>query len=215
MIKKNKDLKEKAYQEILGKIIRCEYVPGSMINEEGIAAEFGLSRTPVREAISRLQLDGYLEVLPKRGIRVSDVTLDDALQIFQARIEIEPIALQMAAPYVRTDDLLEMRRNLQAAEGIEESLRLDWQMHLYLIDHCQNRYIIEIMHKVFRDSDRIVVFTKQNEVKVHDAKVEHLAILDSLINKDDPAHSAVLMRTHIMTCRRAALDYFSRTNMFS
>ena len=209
---KNKGLKEIAYQELLKKIIYCEYAPGEILNESKIAEDFNLSRTPVREAVSRLQMDGYVKVLPKKGIRVSDVTLDDALQIFQARIEIEPLTLKMAIPYISTEELLDFKNQFEHSSDIPSSTDLDTKMHLYLIDRCQNLYLIDVMHKVFQDNTRVVIATKQNEAKIHDAKEEHLQILNSLINKDDPNYCAELMRKHILTCRKAALNYFTSSN---
>lgn len=213
MANKNMDLKEVAYNKLLDKIINCEIAPGSFINEARIAEAFGLSRTPVREAVSRLQKDGYLKVLPKKGIQISEVTLEDALQIFQARIEVEPITIRMAIPYLKTEELLEFRKRFEDKGSIAESQSLDTEMHLFLIDHCQNKYLIEMMHKVFQDSNRVVIATKQNEVKIHDAKMQHIEILNSLINKDDPEVCADLMRRHVLSCRTAALNYFASTDI--
>ena len=105
----NRDLKNHAYQIIKERLINCIYEPGSFINESQLAADLGLSRTPVREAINRLESEGLVKVMPKKGIFVSDIQLSDVLQIFQARIEIEPVALGMAAPHLPTEELLHFR----------------------------------------------------------------------------------------------------------
>lgn len=208
-INKNKNLKASTYLALKEKIINCEYSPGSILNETQLASEFGLSRTPIREAISRLEMDGYLKILPKKGIYVTDLTLNDVLQIFQTRIEIEPLALKMAAPYINAEDLLTFRTRFENENpDILNAFKLDTEMHLFLIDHCGNKYIIDMMHKLFDDNTRIVIASKQNQVKIHDAKCEHIQILDSLISQQDPEETASLMRTHIETCRQAALSYF-------
>ena len=76
------------------------------MNEAQLAADLGASRTPVREAISRLEMEGFVKIMPKKGIYVTDISLNDVLQIFQTRIEIEPIAVRLAAPHLPREELL-------------------------------------------------------------------------------------------------------------
>ncbi|MBE7725749.1 MAG: GntR family transcriptional regulator [Enterocloster aldenensis] len=207
IVKKN--LKNSTYLTLKEKLINCIYPPGTILNEIQLAEDFGLSRTPVREAISRLEMDGYVKVMPKKGIYVTDISLNDVHQIFQTRIEIEPIALKLAAPYLETDELIMFRNRFEHdSPDIINAFRLDTAMHLFIIEHCGNRYIIDMMRKLFDDNTRIVIASKQNQVRIHNAKCEHLEILDSLIAREDLEKTAALMGAHLETCRRAALDYF-------
>lgn len=146
--------------------------------------------------------------MPKKGIYVSDILLSDVLQIFQTRIEIEPVALRMAAPYLPESELIQFRgKFLEDFEDIPNSFRLDTAMHLFIIEYCGNRYIIDMMHRVFDDNTRVIIASKQNRVQIHDARAEHMGILDALLEKDVDKAQA-LMKTHVESCRRAALDYF-------
>lgn len=204
-----KSQKNAVYLALKDRLINCIYPPGSLLNEAHLAEEFNVSRTPIREAIGRLEMDGYVRVLPKKGIYVTDISLNDVYQIFQTRIEIEPLALRLAVPHLKTEELLMFRKRFTDEEpDLSNAFRLDTAMHLFLIEHCGNRYIIEMMQKLFDDNTRIVIASKQNQVKIHNAKREHLEILNSLIRKEDPEATARLLRTHLETCRRAALDYF-------
>lgn len=204
-----KTQKNALYLALKERLINCSYPPGSMLNELQLAEEFAVSRTPIREAISRLEADGYVRVLPKKGIYVTDISLNDVHQIFQTRIEIEPLALKLAAPHLALEELLMFRKRFTDDEpDLSNAFRLDTAMHLFLVEHCGNRYIIEMMRKLFDDNTRIVIASKQNQVRIHNAKREHLEILNSLIEKEDPEKTAQLLRTHLETCRRAALDYF-------
>jgi len=76
-------LKNHAYQIIKERLINCIYEPGSLINESQLATDLGLSRTPVREAINRLESEGLVKVMPKKGIFVSDIQLSDVLDLFR------------------------------------------------------------------------------------------------------------------------------------
>lgn len=206
--KTNRDLKNYVYQILKDRFIHCIYEPGSILNEAQIATDLGLSRTPVREAINRLESEGFVRIMPKKGIYVSDVQLSDVLQIFQARFEIEPVALKMAVPHLPIEELLQFRESFSKDfPNVQNGFKLDTAMHLFIIEHCGNHYIIDMMHKLFDNNTKVVIASKQNLVQIHDARLEHLDIINTLIDKNTEK-AAELMRTHIQTCRRAALDYF-------
>ena len=203
-------LKRKIYLDLKQRLINCEYSPGSELNELMLTERYGVSRTPIREAVSQLELEGYVKVLPKKGIYITDVSIEQVLQIFKTRLEIEPITLRMAVPYLNVQDLIAFRRKFQEPEpDLYRAQQLDTGMHLYLIDRCGNDYLIDMMHRLFDDNTRVVIASGQTVTKIHNAVVEHTEILDSLITHQPPEISAELMRKHIETCRAEALKYFS------
>ena len=186
----NRDLKNHTYQILKERLINCIYEPGTMLNEAQLATDLGLSRTPVREAISRLEMDGFIKIIPKKGIYV-------------------------AAPHLPMEELYEFRKKFQGdLTDIQNGYRLDTAMHLFIIEHCGNRYIIDMMHKLFDDNTRVIIASKQNQVQIHDARHEHLEIIETLIDKEYEK-AAAMMQTHIESCRRAAVDYFYSLQAFS
>ena len=204
----NKDLKNHTYCILKERLVNCIYPPGTLLNEAQLAADLGASRTPVREAISRLEMEGFVKIMPKKGIYVTDISLNDVLQIFQTRIEIEPIAVRLAAPHLPREELLVFCGKFKGeAPDIQNGFRLDTAMHLFIIEHCGNRYIIDMMHRIFDENTRVIISSKQNQVQIHDARLEHLDILNSLLDKDTE-RAIALMQSHIENCRKAALDYF-------
>ena len=204
----NKDLKNHTYCILKERLVNCIYPPGTLLNEAQLAADLGASRTPVREAISRLEMEGFVKIMPKKGIYVTDISLNDVLQIFQTRIEIEPIAVRLAAPHLPREELLAFCGKFKGeAPDIQNGFRLDTAMHLFIIEHCGNRYIIDMMHRIFDENTRVIISSKQNQVQIHDARLEHLDILNSLLD-NDTERAIALMQSHIENCRKAALDYF-------
>lgn len=204
----DRDLKRRVYHTLREKLINCEYKPGSMLNESQLSEELGISRTPIREALTRIEQEGFIRIIPKKGIYVTDISLNDVLQIFQTRYEIEPVALKMAARRLPREELLRYREQFVGEEpDVRVGYKLDTAMHLFIIDHCGNRYITDMMHKVFDENTRVIISSKQNEVKIHDARLEHLEILDLLL---DGAYNEAqqAMQVHIESCKKAALDYF-------
>ena len=202
------DMKNRAYTAIREKIINCEYAPGTMLNESILTDELGFSRTPIRSALTRIEQEGFIEILPKRGIFVKNVSLNDVRQIFKVRLEIEPIALGMAGSALPKDKLMWYRDIFTGKNtDIEADFRLDTKMHLFIIDHCGNRFIIDMMHKVFDENTRVIISSGQAETEIHDARHEHAEILNYLINEDyDTAQKA--MRIHIDDCKDKALNFF-------
>ena len=204
----NKGLKNHTYCILKERLVNCIYPPGTLLNEAQLAADLGASRTPVREAISRLEMEGFVKIMPKKGIYVTDISLNDVLQIFQTRIEIEPIAVRLAAPHLPRQELLAFCGKFEGdAPDIQNGFRLDTAMHLFIIEHCGNRYIIDMMHRIFDENTRVIISSKQNQVQIHDARLEHLDILNCLLDKDTE-RAIGLMRSHVENCRKAALDYF-------
>ena len=211
----NLNVRDQAYAIIKERLIHCIYKPGSFLNEAQLAADLGCSRTPVREAIHRLQVDNLVTVVPKKGIYVSDISLTDVQQIFQTRLEIEPVTLNMAIHHLPQAELFDFREKFSGnLQDIPNSYRLDTAMHLFIIEYCGNRYLIDMMKKVFEDNTRVIISSKQNQTHIHDAKREHLEIIDALISQDTD-RAVSLMRTHVESCRRAALDYFYGMQAYS
>ncbi len=202
------NLKLQAYSILKEKIINCEYRPGSMLNEVQLATELGFSRTPIREAISILEMEGFLYIVPKKGILVTDILLSDIVQIFQARMEIEPITLKLAGPHIPREELLDWKEKfISDPLCVEQGYLVDTAMHLSIINYCNNSYIIDMMQKIFDKNTRIIISSAENKAHLQDARREHLEILDCMLNQDFE-QAAIKMRSHVAGCRNAALDFY-------
>lgn len=95
------NLSEQAYRLLTERILNGKYPAGTRLTEEALAAEFGISRTPLREALRRLTTEGLLEALPKRGLRVTSPTEAEIAELFECRSMIEPPALAATLPGFR------------------------------------------------------------------------------------------------------------------
>lgn len=201
-----RNLKQQVYKILKDQIIECKLLPGSIISEVQLSEELSFSRTPIREAISILQNEGFVKVLPKKGIYVNDITLHEITQIFQARLEIEPLALRLAKDNLELDDLLYWK-NLFSESSEPDDLKnkqKDKSMHSFLVQKCGNQYIIDMMTNVLDKNLRIVNFSKENSAHIEEAKHEHVEIIDALIDKEiDKA--CLLMRNHLSNCQMAAM----------
>ena len=86
------NLKTLAYTQIRRKIVSCEYAPGSNLNEEMLTSALGLSRTPVRDALGRLEQEGLVEIRPKKGVTVTPLTVTDINMISSCAGSTNPLS---------------------------------------------------------------------------------------------------------------------------
>lgn len=212
MAKKNTGLTDYVYEKIKQRLITCEYAPNSVLNEAQIAAELGCSRTPTREAIIQLERQGFLHIIPKKGIYVSAITANEIMQIFQARKEIEPVALRMGRANLDNDVLLDFKtRFSKDTDDYMSGYKLDTAMHMYFVENCRNNFIIDMMHSVFDKNTRVIIASKENQLHVNESRREHLEIINLLLNKEYE-EAGMKLSEHIDHCRLAALESFYSTN---
>ena len=210
--KKGVGLSNQVYEIIKQRLITCEYKPNSVLNEAQLSAELGCSRTPTREAIIQLERQGFLQIIPKKGIYVTAITANEIMQIFQARKEIEPVALRMGRATIDTAILEDFKiRFSKDTDDVLDGYKLDTAMHMYFIENCGNDFIIDMMHSVFDKNTRVIIASKENQLHVNESRKEHLEIINLLINGDYDTACKKLSE-HIDHCRIAALESFYSAN---
>jgi len=206
---KRTNLKKFAYEEIKTGIVNCVHSPGELLNENLLAEELNISRTPIREALSQLQEEGLVKIMPKKGILVSNITIADMSQIYQTRLHLEPFVVRISGPRLDSNELLRFRELFHKTtdEGdILHQLEVDTSFHRYLADSCNNKYIRQLMNKVLDENKRVVISTK-NECRVEHSHDEHLKLIELLLTKNYEEASR-LMHTHIENCRDSAFQCF-------
>lgn len=203
------NLKRVAYTTIKEKIINCEYPPGELLNENHLSVELQTSRTPIREALSHLQEEGFVRIMLKKGIMVTNITIADMRQVYQARIELEPFVVLLAGPQLKSEDLMNFRELFlkQLHEGdMLTRLETDTSFHRYLAMNCGNKYLLQIMNRMLDENKRITIFNKNSE-RVEHSHDEHLKLIEALLT-NDYEYSSNVMRRHIENCRDSAFACF-------
>lgn len=154
-------LKNAAYQLIKDRILDGTYPANDIIDEKLIAAELHSSRTPIREAMIALDQEGYLQIIPKRGIFVAPFTYQDALAIFQVRELIEPWLIRTYGP-ILTREELQQEREAVISEVLynrehsisDPGISINHHPHSLLISKCDNKNILFMLHHVEEQSRR-------------------------------------------------------------
>lgn len=201
-------LKDKAYDIIRGNIITCKYPPGSFLNEAQLLEEIGVSRTPIREALSKLEQEQFVRVVPKRGILVCELTLKEISDVYQVRILMEPQLVSRWGSAIPVDRM-EACRTLLLSYTPEMDLarrnELDDSLHRLIIDSNPNRYLRQWMSHLYSQNERIRFFTGQIGRLMERNNAEHLRIVDRLL-LSDWEEAASLLTEHLETARRNTLD---------
>jgi len=133
-------------------ILGGEYPPGSRVRQEDLAARFGASRVPVREALRILESDGLITVVANTGAWVTRLNLDECTEIYQIRERLEPLLLRMSIPGLRLgtlDELDELSHRMVTADSVEEFLRLDRQFHLLSYVGAETVQLGDLVHRLW------------------------------------------------------------------
>ena len=119
--------------EIRRAVIDGEMLPGTRVGQEWLAAKFGASRIPVREALRQLQTEGLVVLAPNRGAWIADVTSQESIEVYKIREVLEPLAIAESVPHLSDEDIAaldEMVQRLESCDSIQEYISLDRQFHL-------------------------------------------------------------------------------------
>lgn len=179
----NKDI----YNTLRDRIIFLDYPPGFMLKEQDLAAEFGISRTPLRTVLFRLEWEHLIKTLPRTGILVMELDLKTITHIFQARLELESILGSLACErfseshFNRLDELMEACGRL-AVDGDAKSIGLlDISAKQLFYDAAANPFLTEISERLYALTFRLWYF---NMLKMghDDLYIEVMSIKEDLVS---------------------------------
>lgn len=202
-------LKQKAYDFIKEKIVRCEYLPEADISEDLLVSEMGISRTPIREALIKLENENLVNIYPRKGIFVASISVKVINDVFQIREIVEPQVLKLVINNLNLQWLKDIRIRIQNGAGDSGVQRyyeeLDRDFHSYLVNSCSNVYLTQLMDNIFAHNQRIRTLSFKYSNRREITKNEHIEIIDALLDKDiEKAQSS--MKTHLMNAKTAAFN---------
>lgn len=182
---------DSAYEYIKEKIISGDYPPLSDISEDTLQKEMNVSRTPVREAILRLEKEDFVYVYPRKGTIVTDVTHDLVEDVYEIRELIEVRMVLSTMHLVKEEWLLEMRERFlnpdQALNGRKLRnyyIELDTELHSNIVDGCPNRYMRRLMKNIYDQNQRLRISCSHADDNEDGTVAEHVEIIDALLKKD-------------------------------
>lgn len=179
------------------------FEPGEKLDQDRIAADFGVSRAPVREAVQKLAADGFVEIRPHRGAFVVTVTPEDVRNVFGMRVLLEPEVVRQVTPHIPDTvldalqrDLDATRRQVQAGDS-SHFFPNDIQFHTTMLQFAENKLLIEVLDGL---TNRITMVRRYASLRpgphMQLSLTEHQNILDAVRSRD-PDQAAACMRQHI------------------
>jgi len=194
-------LSEKAYQLIKEKVVTLELPPSAVIDEHVLMQELDLGRTPIREALQRLDSEGLVNIVPRRGTFVNDISVTDLQKIFELRIVLEGFCARLAAQRVTEGQLEKMEDVLQDLDQVKDGhpqalMGIDKRFHRLLYAAADNEFLADILDRLYDLSLRLwyLVLSRLDEVR---HSIEQHRSVYSALREGDGAQAEAVIQKHI------------------
>jgi DNA-binding GntR family transcriptional regulator len=192
---------ERVYQEIKGRIVYGRYAPGAVLSESVLARVHHSSRTPVREALSRLFEEGYVQRIPRKGYLVAPLTIDVIRNTFKVRRLLEATAAESAAERADTESVSRMRGFADyplletSTESYLERLSVNDRFHLSVASATQNGFLVDLVRHCLTQHNRVLSLGLSFPI-LSNSVPQHHAIVDA-IERRDPGGARRAMEHHL------------------
>lgn len=182
-----------AYVLLRDKVIDLTYPPGALVNELQLSRDVGLGRMPVREAVARLAREGFLSVVPRRGMVVASMSLTDVLSMLDARAILEIGIVREVCTKASDRELEELQHLFAEVDAAGESgdylkfLEVDHQAHARMAELVRNPYLLPLAESLLLHNLRFWRYCHHNRV-IADGHVQpHSALVDAVLRRDQQA----------------------------
>ena len=188
------NLSEDVVRAVRAMIVDGRLTAGERINEVHLAAALKVSRTPLREALSRLVSEGAVEAVPRKGYFVKPLSVAELEQLYDVRPLLDPEALRLAGiPTEKQLVVLEdINRRIEAGTDPEQTIALDDLWHLTLLQGCPNRVLVGMIEQIMLRTRRYELALMRERTNVEKATLHHAHIVAALRRGDLDAACAEL-----------------------
>ena len=183
-------LRETVCEALRDAIRRGILEPGERLMEVQLAEELGISRTPVREAIRKLEQEGYVIMMPRRGTYVSDVSVKDVKEIFEIRSALESLSTELATVRIEPDELEKLQSLLVEIEGhiknkdIDKIVATDIEFHGLLYQVSRNERLVAIISNLKEQLARFRTLSMSYPGRLQETLQEHRAMVEAIAAGD-------------------------------
>jgi GntR family transcriptional regulator, rspAB operon transcriptional repressor len=205
-------LTEQVFAQLRAETLRGELRPGETVNEPDLAERYGVSKTPVREALRLMVQDGWVVSIPSKGYLIRPMALDDIREIYALRAMLEP-TLSAGAARRRSDaDVAALRtilRRQSGARDFEQMIEFANEFHARIASLSGNARAEKVLHRLFDEVKRLMFLMPRLEGDMR-SSVEleaHDAILTAIENRNADG-AATLMKAHLVAAGRGVARAF-------
>lgn len=207
-------LGEIVYETLREAIIKQILKPGERLMEQELAEEMGVSRTPVREALRKLELEGYVVMIPRKGAYVAGLSIKDINNVFEIRGALETLAAGLAASRATQEEIEEMERNLvmEAAlfetSDLPKTIEVDTRFHELIYRASKNNRLQNMLKDLRDQVQRFRTTTLAVPGRMKFALDEHRRIVEA-IAAGNVQEAKLAIREHIENAESALLKVIS------
>lgn len=197
-------LREKAYHAIKQAILDEQFKPNQLLSEKLLIEYLGMSKTPIKSALDRLEAEGFVHISPKQGILIKELSITKVNDIFQLRIALETFVCQLIAGKLQEDQQRRMEQNFEEQERCARNKDLigftkaDSDYHMLLCEFAGNEEIYQVMQNYQAHLYRFALHVLQRvDNRVQESLQDHRAIYGALLagNADE---AQLLVRNHLI-----------------
>lgn len=208
-------MNEQIYTVIKNRILFLEYAPGQILNENVLAKEFGVSRTPMRDVLNRLEWEKMARVIPRTGTMVTEIKFEHMMNIYRARFEIEGLAGSLAVEHISKAHLEAINsvkkkceillKNNDREKDKKNLVNIDKEFRDVVYDAIRNPVVAELCQSLYEQTFRLWFITLENcdwplEVK---SLIDEIASCHEAFSRNDPKMSFGIKK-------QCLIDHFDR-----
>jgi DNA-binding GntR family transcriptional regulator len=207
-------LGEMVYESLRDAIINQVLKPGERLMETELAEEMGVSRTPVREAIRKLEQEGYVVMIPRKGAYVAGLSIKDIHEVFEIRGALESLAAGLAAERATQEEIEEMERNIVLEASHFESndliktIEVDTKFHELIFKASKNDRLLGMISNLREQVQRFRTTTLAVSGRLKFALEEHRRIVEAIAARDVQL-AQQMAKDHIESAENALLEVIS------
>ena len=186
------------YGQLKSRIVLLDYEPGQVLREKELIEEFGVSRTPVREALIRLEMDGLVRILPNLGTIVSEVSFQQLKDVIEVRSHLILLAGQLAAARITKQELEQLRKLIEQMDQEKDPkklMALDTQAHNLINQAAKNEMLVKLLGQM-RDLVVRIWFYFPTDDSYYTNLTEEFTELEAALQAGDQDGSARILEKH-------------------
>lgn len=188
--------------------------PGERLMEIQLAEELGVSRTPIREAIRKLELEGFVVMVPRRGTYVADISLKDIAQVFEIRSALEQLSAGLAAERITPDELEDLERILVEVNGyiqhddFDKIVEADIRFHDILYHGSRNNRLVDILNNLREQMLRFRSISMHYPGRLRDTWEEHRLLVEAIAERNS-SQARKIAKKHMENSEKTLLKGIS------
>jgi len=197
------------YKQLHHRILFIEYEPGRILKEQALADEFGVSRTPLRTVLFRLEWEHLVKILPRTGIQVTELELNRMMNVYQARLELEEVVGRLAAErflpshFDTLDQIRQACDRLPGEKDTEALADIDFSIKALFLEAAGNPFLKETSDRLYALTFRLWYFNMLN-MNAEDWNIEVAAVkkelseTSALLIKNNPPEIGLARKRHLL-----------------